>query len=535
MIALVRLALALFAFIAITLDPPLHFNKSALTYNIAIVYLLFSLGNIFMIALWPTTTQHQIGVHVVDIICACLQIYLNHGSNSPFFILFIFILMSATLQWDWRGALSTTALLVCIFVAVLLGEARTLSEGFGGLNLSPVILRPTNLVVAGIMLGYVGLFQERSRMRLAKLVAWPGPDHEQNASAPLASALRHAAGIMGVPRLLLIWEQPDEPFRNIVLWSVHDIQHMQESHDRFGTIVSKSMAGKCFFYLSKARKVDSDRLIDEDLRQSFSIRSALTAPFQLPLCSGRIFLLDLPGEGGRDALVLAELIAIRLGVDLEHHLLRSEREVAAALTERARLALDLHDGVLQGLAAADIHLKLSLSRSNTESVDHVARTRQVLANEQQRVRAFVEATRLGTKTHLKRVNLDDNIRRLVGKLSAQWDCDFDVTIEPPNLHATEHLLHNVYYILDEALSNAVRHGKASHVDVSVRSEDNYLFIMIRDNGVGLPELRGSYSSDELAAQNIGPHSLRARAMELGGFLTLETSSSGVELNFEIPM
>ncbi|KLK93415.1 hypothetical protein AA309_08780 [Microvirga vignae] len=534
-IVLARLLMAIFALAAITLDFPQITRSAAPNYIIAIAYLVFAFVSFYIVMQGPPANREQILAHTIDVVCICLLMYFNHGLASPFLLYFTFLIASATLRWDWRGAIFTTGLLVLIFFLVMGIERQGFTERDNELSLSQAILRPANLLVAGIMLGYVGALQERSRLRLAQLVAWPGPEHRQDVPVPIISALEHAADILCAPRMLIIWEQPDEPFRDVVYWSKQGIQYSRERSDRFGTIVAEGMARKSFLYTPRVQRVSAEELINEDLRQTFSIQRALSAPFQLPVCSGRIFLLDPLDESSPDDLLLAELIATRLGVDLEHHLLRSEREMTVALNERARLARDLHDGVLQGLAAADIHLMISMNKASEQSKEHLARTRQILTAEQQRIRAFIEMTRSGANTPSRPADLGSQIRSLLSDLSEQWDCDVDVTVDPPGLQTAEHIARNVCYLLAEALSNAVRHGKASHIDIAVRAESGSLNLRIRDNGCGFPGLSGRYSDDELAAHRIGPLSLRTRSEELGGSLTLEVSPSGIEITIEIPL
>jgi signal transduction histidine kinase len=534
-IVFTRLVLTIFAIAAIALDLPQFTRSATHTYIIAFIYLAFAFVSLYIVMQGPPSTREQIFAHTVDIVCICLLLYLNHGPDSPFLLFFTFLIVSATLRWDWRGAIITTASLVLIFFLATQIESHGLTNRHFELSLSQTILRPANLLVAGIMLGYVGALQERSRHRLAQLVAWPGPEHKQDISVPIISALEHAAEILCVERVLILWEQPDEPFRDVVHWSKQGIQYRRERSDRFGTIVADPVAGKSFLCHPWVQGAGADELINEDLRQTFSIQNALSAPFHLPVCSGRIFLIDPIDESSPDDLLLAELIATRLGVDLEHYLLRSEREMAVALNERARLARDLHDGVLQGLAAANIHLTVSLNKAGGEILDHLARVRQILTAEHQRIRAFVEMTRLGKSVPSSPTDLGHQIRTLLSELSGQWDCTVEVTTDPPDLQTVEHIAHNIRFLLTEALSNAVRHGKASHIEISIRAEHDHLKLGIKDNGRGFPGLDGRYSDEELKIHNLGPLSLRSRVMELGGALSLVASPSGTEINIEIPL
>jgi signal transduction histidine kinase len=89
--------------------------------------------------------------------------------------------------------------------------------------------------------------------------------------------------------------------------------------------------------------------------------------------------------------------------------------------------------------------------------------------------------------------------------------------------------------LGEAISNAVRHGKASHVDITVSARARQIRVKIKDNGTGFPNLHGSYSGEELFARNMGPTSLLARARHMGGTLVLLTSTKGTEIDLEVPV
>jgi signal transduction histidine kinase len=531
LIAFARLTLIVFALVAISLDPPQPERNAAFTYIVAIIYLACAVAGAYVVLLRPPTRAEQLLIHAVDIVCVVLLMYYNQGPSSPFFVFFTFILLSATLRWDWRGAIGTTILLVAIFFAlILMIQGRSFSADID--DLSRAIVRPAYLMVAGVMLGYVGAFQERSRTRLAKLVEWPGPDYKQSAPAPIGSALAHAAEIMRVPRVLIVWEQPEEPFRDVVLWSEGRLTHSRERYDRFGTLVSKRLAHESFVY--QADRQGDEYAIDKDLRQTYAIKSAFSSPFQLPACSGRIFLLDRKGVAADD-LLLAELIANRIGVDLEHHLLRNEREAAAAMSERARLARDLHDGVLQGLAAANIHLKLSSAQGGAGNNSYLDHTREILSAEQQRIRLFIEGTRSGTGAASETRLLAAEIETLAANLNRQWRCEVHVTVEPLNLEAPEKAVRNIRHFIAEAVSNAVRHGKASRIDVSVKGSEGRLHVSISDNGCGFVGLHGSYSDEELRALNMGPQSLCARARDMVGSFMLQTSSSGTKIMIEVPV
>ena len=95
-------------------------------------------------------------------------------------------------------------------------------------------------------------------------------------------------------------------------------------------------------------------------------------------------------------------------------------------------------------------------------------------------------------------------------------------------------MRQIELLLAEATANAVQHGSASHINIAVESVSNNIRLRIADNGRGLSGITGTYNQNELAARRIGPQSISKRIAELGGTLSLSSSSKGVELCIELP-
>jgi two-component system, LuxR family, sensor kinase FixL len=87
-----------------------------------------------------------------------------------------------------------------------------------------------------------------------------------------------------------------------------------------------------------------------------------------------------------------------------------------------------------------------------------------------------------------------------------------VTVPDPEV--AQHL----YRIAGEAVSNAVRHARASRITVALRREEEELLLEIRDDGIGLPEPRPT--------GGLGLRTMAYRAQLLGGALSLEPLPAG---------
>jgi signal transduction histidine kinase len=85
-----------------------------------------------------------------------------------------------------------------------------------------------------------------------------------------------------------------------------------------------------------------------------------------------------------------------------------------------------------------------------------------------------------------------------------------------------------YRGLQEALSNLVRHSRATRIDVALELRDDQLLLSIRDNGVGF-DAEQVFSAPPRGSSGIGLRSVREAAQELGGRLTVESGPGGTKL------
>jgi hypothetical protein len=78
------------------------------------------------------------------------------------------------------------------------------------------------------VLAYFSALRVRRRDQLSKLAAWPGPDPSHMSSPSLATVLSHCARTLEVPRVLVVWEEVDEPFVNVAVWKDNVYEHTRE-------------------------------------------------------------------------------------------------------------------------------------------------------------------------------------------------------------------------------------------------------------------------------------------------------------------
>jgi signal transduction histidine kinase len=169
-----------------------------------------------------------------------------------------------------------------------------------------------------------------------------------------------------------------------------------------------------------------------------------------------------------------------------------------------------------------------------ELASHLKGVRDVLAEEAHRIRGFVEATRKIAPAASGLVKLEPDILKRVERLRELWSCDIQVEVSPPDLRASLTTTRNISHMIGEAVANAARHGRARLVKVRIESRADRILLGVQDDGNGFENLTGGFSAADLATENAGPKSLKARVDDLGGTLYLSSSTNGTSITVELP-
>jgi signal transduction histidine kinase len=161
------------------------------------------------------------------------------------------------------------------------------------------------------------------------------------------------------------------------------------------------------------------------------------------------------------------------------------RVVAAADEARRRIRRDLHDGAQQRLVSAVIALKLAQQELSGASGPAVDLVNEALAHAEGANAELRELAHGILPSALVREGLRAGIDALVSRV--RLPVSVDVTSErlPQALEA------NVYFIVAEALTNAVRHAEATSVQISAVIDNGALWLEVRDDGVGGARTEGS--------------------------------------------
>jgi len=259
--------------------------------------------------------------------------------------------------------------------------------------------------------------------------------------------------------------------------------------------------------------------------------------------SRQTWLTSLPVLLG--GLVLLYLVQAPLAYRMARRLKKSQDEreallfasLAASDKERATIAADLHDGVVQGLSGASYSLSAAAERAR--GIDQ--NTAQVMADTAMDLRRWMRELRSLVVTITPPALHIQGLAASLTDLAATLDVrGLSVTVEVTGTEQLDETTETlVYRAAQEAVRNIVRHADASTVNVSVARDssisgngEEVLVLRVRDDG------RGFETGDTAARSrgSVGLELLSSIVTAHGGTLTVEAApGQGTELELRVPL
>ena len=205
----------------------------------------------------------------------------------------------------------------------------------------------------------------------------------------------------------------------------------------------------------------------------------------------------------------------------------SRRLVRVQEAERHYIARELHDEAGQSIASLKVGLSL-LERNSKNPAEVVSRSlelRNVADDVMENLHRLSSALRPPSLDHLGLVPAMQNLADTVGKqnnLAIRFSLKNDV------VRFTDEAETAIYRILQEALTNVVRHAHATRVDIIVESQDGKMCVIIEDNGIG-------FDPTISRLNHLGLIGMNERALMLGGAIKFITPpNGGTRIILEVP-
>lgn len=260
-------------------------------------------------------------------------------------------------------------------------------------------------------------------------------------------------------------------------------------------------------------------------------RSALCAPIFVRGEVAGCFLAmhsQVGGLFGEVEIQLAEFVARLAGNVLER--LELQREVRAEVisaqeAERARVARDLHDDIGQELTSVLLGVRLVETAAPIDMHARVAELRRGVAQALESVQRLAFDLR---PTVLDDLGLLDALRRLVGRISTGGTL---IELESVGLRGGQRLAPDIettaYRITQEAITNVIRHARASKCSVLVGLTGPTLRVVVEDDGVG-------FDVEATRPRGLGQLGMHERAALVNGVLTVTSApGEGTQVVFEV--
>ena len=214
------------------------------------------------------------------------------------------------------------------------------------------------------------------------------------------------------------------------------------------------------------------------------------------------------------------------------HQLQVAEQSSALERERARIAQDLHDDL--GSSLTRISLLSGLLHADKDNPEQVQLHATKLAQSaDQTVRALEEivwAVRPGSDSLQ---SLIDYIAHFANELFAGTvtRCRLDLPHDLPARALPPEMRHNIFLIVKEALTNALKHASAREVNLQAKFASGALEICVDDDGKGI-----SPPSPKIEGKRHGMENMRHRATTIGGTLEWKSSANqGTRILLTVPL
>ena len=251
---------------------------------------------------------------------------------------------------------------------------------------------------------------------------------------------------------------------------------------------------------------------------------------------GRLFLVDPVGDRNRDsAMALGQRIMRQIGPAIYNVYLLHRLRSRSAANERARVARELHDGIIQSVLGVQIQLhalSVPAAKQSRALASELNRLGTILRDETVSLRDMMQRlTPLELPPELLMDTIADVVQRFQRDtgITARFITPFDHLDLPPRA------CREVTRVVQEALVNVRKHSGAHNVVVRLGASDGACQLSIDDDGRGFA-FAGRFSQADLERSRLGPWVIRERVRLLGGKVVIESDPGhGTRIEVSFPL
>ncbi len=540
MVSRMRLVLAVSVLLAVFID---HAGLSRVNYFTWIVlfgYLAHSTA-VYAYSLYSNFLSQSYITHRLDVVWFAVIIGFTGGVNSLFFLFFFFAIMVASFRWGLEEGARVTLASAALFA--ISGQMADSDH-----EITSLLLRITFLLALGYMCANWGESKIRLMRQLALLrdvshLSNPrfGVDHT------LTSILQKTCAFFEASSCILIMqdrESGENFLRTVKALDEAPLLHAERIDEKaaeplrgFGQ--DQVMLYSCPSWPVMAHLFEEFQVCDSEgknwvneidastrnLAEMMEAQSFISAPVLLRKQQGRIYVVSRNQSFGKaDALFLSYMADHAFPV-IENIELLDKMASEAALQERKKMSLDLHDTAIQPY----IGLKLGLS-----ALRHKASADNPLRGDLDKLITMAEKVISDLRYFAKSLKMDSPLQEpvfltILRQQAAQMQEFYGINIDilmTSEMSVSDRLSTEVVQMVREGLSNICKHTMAQRGFIKIDCVDGWLKIRIENEGVG--------SDREFA--DFMPRSLSERAAGLGGKVhVMQIPQGNTVVHVEIPV
>jgi PAS domain S-box-containing protein len=221
-------------------------------------------------------------------------------------------------------------------------------------------------------------------------------------------------------------------------------------------------------------------------------------------------LLNTEGE--------AEYI-IGTGLDLTEHRRLEEQILHISELEKRNFGNDLHDGICQHLVGIELMSQVLQQNLERKSKTLASQVGQIAEHVREAISQARMLARGLSPVVLESEGLMSALKDLAAATERMFRIQCTFRCPHPVLVAHDTTAMHLYRIAQEAVSNAVKHGKATEIGISLTAGQGKITLEVRDNGVG-------FAVHSASPRGMGLHIMQYRAGIMGGSLAVQRVPEG---------
>ncbi len=181
--------------------------------------------------------------------------------------------------------------------------------------------------------------------------------------------------------------------------------------------------------------------------------------------------------------------------------------------EQRRLGMELHDGICQELAGINMIAQVLSKQMEAKHLSETAEVKKISHLVKQTLLQARDMARGLFPVELESESLMVSLKELTSKIQSLLGISCNFECPQPILITDNNIATHLYRIAQEAMNNAIKHGKAQNIRTSLTQDDGKIILKITDDGIG-------QDVNSQTPTGIGMHIMKYRARMIDAELTL---------------